>query len=383
MKSPERRLFEPEHRLFRESFRDFVGREITPFHRAWEAAGIVDRSAWRAAGTAGFLGIAIPERFGGAGIDDFRFNAIIGEELVRAGASGVMFTLHNDVVLPYLLAYATEEQQARWLPAVAAGEAILAIAMTEPGTGSDLAGIRTTAVRDGDSYLLSGAKTFISNGQLADLVIVVARTDPAEPHRGLSLLVVERDMPGFVRGRNLEKIGMHAQDTSELSFDDVRVPVANRLGSEGDGFLALMGNLPQERLTIAVAAVASAENVLERTLEYVKSRTAFGRPIGSFQANRFLLAELHTEVRIARVFLDDCLRAHLARELDVETAAMAKWWCTELQLKVIDRCLQLHGGYGYMLEYPIARAFVDSRVQTIYGGTTEIMKEIVGRGLGL
>lgn len=377
-----RTLFSEEHELFRDSLRQFLAREVLPYHAAWEAAGVVDRAVWRRAGAAGFLGLGVPERFGGGGPADFRFNVIVGEEITRAGASGVAFALHNDVVLPYLLRLADADQQARWLPGTVTGETITAIAMTEPGAGSDLAAITTAARRDGRNYLISGAKTFISNGQLADLVIVVARTGP-DPHHGLSLFVVERDMPGFVRGRNLEKIGMPAQDTSELFFDDVTIPEANRLGPEGAGFGALMANLPQERLTIAVSAVAAAEAALATTLEYVKGRRAFGRPIGSFQASRFTLAELHTEVSVARVFVDHCVGEHVAGRLSAETAAMAKWWCTELQVKVVDRCLQLHGGYGYMREYPIARAYLDSRVQTIYGGTTEIMKEIVGRSLGL
>jgi alkylation response protein AidB-like acyl-CoA dehydrogenase len=377
-----RPIFEPEHEAFRESFRSFVRREIVPNHPDWERAGVVDREVWRRAGAAGFLGLGVPEEYGGGGPADFRFNVVVDEELTVAGASGVAFALHNDVVLPYLLTFADAEQKRRWLPGTVSGETITAIAMTEPGTGSDLAGIATTATRRGDGYALNGAKTFISNGQLADLVVVVARTGP-DPHRGLSLFVVERDTRGFTRGRNLDKIGMPAQDTSELFFDEAVVPAENLLGEEGGGFAALVGNLPQERLTIAVSAATAVESALATTLEYVRSRTAFGKPVGSFQNNRFTLAELHTEATIARVFVDHCIAEHVAGRLDVATAAMAKWWCTELQQKVMDRCLQLHGGYGYMREYPIARAFLDSRVQTIYGGTTEIMKEIIGRGLGL
>ncbi|HWC33579.1 MAG TPA: acyl-CoA dehydrogenase family protein [Mycobacteriales bacterium] len=378
-----RTVFTEEQVAFRESFRSFVEREITPFHEQWEKDGVVSRDLWAAAGKHGFLGMAVPEEFGGAGTDDFRLNAVIGEELVRAGASGVGFTLHNDVALPYYLGLANDEQRARWLPRLVSGELVTAIAMTEPGAGSDVAGIRTTARRDGNDYLLNGAKTFITNGQLADLIIVAAKTDPDAGARGVSLLVVEAGMPGFARGRNLDKIGMSAQDTSELFFTDVRVPAANRLGEENAGFGYLMRNLAQERLSIAVSAVMSAETALARTLTYVKERQAFGQSIGAFQHSRFLLAELHTETTIARVFLDRCLEEHVGGGLDPETAAMAKWWTTETQLRVIDRCLQLHGGYGYMREFPIAKDFLDTRAQTIYGGTTEIMKEIIGRSLGL
>ncbi|MGN6474554.1 MAG: acyl-CoA dehydrogenase family protein [Mycobacteriales bacterium] len=379
----QRTVFTADQVAFRDSFRSFVEREIVRFHQEWERDGVVPRDLWVSAGKHGFLGMAVPEEYGGGGTDDFRLNAIIGEEITRAGASGVGFTLHNDVALPYYLGLGNAEQKARWLPGMVAGELITAIAMSEPAAGSDVAGIRTTARRDGDAYVLNGTKTFITNGQLCDLIIVAAKTDPDAGARGVSLLVVEADMPGFSRGRNLDKIGMSAQDTSELFFADVRVPVANRLGSENEGFGYLMRNLAQERLSIAVSAVMSAETVLARTLDYVKERQAFGQAIGSFQHSRFLLAELHTETTIARVFLDRCLEEHVAGGLDAETAAMAKWWTTETQLRVIDRCLQLHGGYGYMREYPIAKDFLDTRAQTIYGGTTEIMKEIIGRSLGL
>jgi alkylation response protein AidB-like acyl-CoA dehydrogenase len=378
-----RTLFADEHHAFREAFRSFVEKEIVPFHDEWEKDGVVSRDVWRAAGKHGFLAMGVPEIYGGAGVNDFRFNVIINEELIRAGASGPGFALHNDVTQPYYLELANDEQKARWLPGIASGELITAIAMSEPGAGSDLAGIRTSARRDGDVFVLNGAKTFITNGQLADLVIVVVKTDPEAGSRGVSLLVVERDMPGFSRGRNLDKVGMKAQDTSELFFSDVRVPAANLLGEENKGFIYLMQNLAQERLSIAVGAVASARQTLDETLDYVKNRKAFGQAIGSFQNSRFLLAELHTEATIAEIFLDRCIEEHLAGNLDPETAAMAKWWTTETQLKIIDRCLQLHGGYGYMLEYPIAKTFLDTRAQTIYGGTTEIMKEIIGRGLGL
>ncbi|MEU6742675.1 acyl-CoA dehydrogenase family protein [Streptosporangium sandarakinum] len=379
----QRDLFEEEHLLFRETVREFLAREVVPHHARWEKDGIVPREVWKKAGEVGMFGFAVPEEYGGAGITDFRYNAVIVEEIIAAGASGLGFSLHNDVMAPYLLGLTDDAQKARWLPGFVSGELITAIAMTEPGAGSDLQGVRTTAVREGDHYVVNGSKTFITNGINADLVVVVARTDPDAGARGISLLVVERGMEGFTRGRNLEKIGMHAQDTAELFFDDVRVPAANLLGGqEGQGFYQLMANLPQERLSIAVAAVAAAETVLRTTIEYCRNRTAFGRSIGSFQNTRFVLAELDTEVDIARHYVDRCVRALNAGELGVVDAAKAKWWTTELQNRVIDRCLQLHGGYGYMLEYPVARAWIDSRVQTIYGGTTEIMKEIIGRSFG-
>ncbi|MEU8312286.1 acyl-CoA dehydrogenase family protein [Micromonospora sp. NPDC048887] len=376
----DRAIFTADHLAFAELVRAFIDKEITPHHERWEADGIVDRAVWRAAGAAGLLGFFVDERYGGSGVTDRRFHAVLTEELARAGASGPAFGLHNDIIGPYLTDLTTEEQKQRWLPGFCSGEIVTAVAMSEPGAGSDLQGITTTAVRDGDDYVLNGQKTFISNGILADLVIVVARTDPGAGRRGISLLVVERGMPGFERGRNLDKLGQKAQDTAELFFADVRVPVANLLGAEGEGFAYLMRNLPLERLSIAVAALAGAETVFAQTLDYCRQRRAFGRPIGSFQHNRFVLAELATELRLGRVFVDNCL---VAPDLSAETAAMAKWWCTELQQRVVDRCLQLHGGYGYMREYPVARAYLDARVQTIYGGTTEIMKEVIGRSLGL
>ncbi|HHC08058.1 MAG TPA: acyl-CoA dehydrogenase [Actinobacteria bacterium] len=380
----ERRLYEQDHELFRESFRAFVEREIVPHHERWEREGKVDKAMFRAAGAGGFLGMAIPETYGGGGVDDFRYNAVVGEEIVAAGvaSSGMCITLHNDVCIPYFLRYADDDQRRRWFPGLVDGTLMTAIAMTEPHTGSDLAGIRTSAVLDGDEYVLNGSKTFITNGINADLVIVVARTSD-DPHGGLTLLVVEEGMEGFTRGRNLEKMGLHAQDTAELFFDEVRVPVANRLGEEGMGFYQLVENLPQERLSIAVGAMAGAEAAFELALDYAKQRTAFGRPIGSFQHNRFLLAELKTEIDLGRVFVDRLVADHVEGRLTIEQAAEAKWWTTELLNRVVDRGVQLHGGYGYMLEYPIARAFLDARVQTIFGGTTEIMKEIIGRGLGL
>ncbi|MBX6382285.1 MAG: acyl-CoA dehydrogenase family protein [Microbispora sp.] len=378
-----RDLFDEEHDLFRETVREFLAREVVPHHAQWEKDGIVPRDVWKKAGELGMFGFSVPEEYGGSGITDFRYNVVIVEEIIRVGATGLGFGLHNDIVAPYLLDLTNDEQKQRWLPGFASGELITAIAMTEPGAGSDLQGIRTTAIRDGDHYVVNGQKTFITNGINSDLVVVVTKTDPSAGARGTSLLVVERGMEGFTRGRNLEKVGMHAQDTAELFFDNVRVPVANLLGGEeGQGFFQLMNNLPQERLSIAVAAVAAAETVLEETIEYCRNRTAFGRSIGKFQHTRFLLAELATEVEIARHYVDKCVRALNAKELTAVDAAKAKWWTTELQNKVIDRCVQLHGGYGYMLEYPVAKAWLDSRVQTIYGGTTEIMKEIIGRSFG-
>ena len=381
----QRTLFDDEHELFRDSVRAFIAKELAPHHEEWEEAGIVDRELFTKAGAQGFLGMAVPEALGGGGVEDFRYNVVIAEEIQRAGvnAAGLGWTLHNDICLPYFLTLTDDEQKARWLPGICSGELITAIAMTEPGIGSDLASMTTTAALDGDHYVVNGSKTFITNGINADLVITAVKTDPTQRHAGMSLVVVERGMAGFERGRNLEKIGMHAQDTAELFFTDVAVPVANRLGEEGSGFRSLVAKLPQERLSIAVTGVAAARQALDLTLDYVKERTAFGQPIGSFQNSRFRLAEMATEVEIAQTFVDRCVIALNARELTAEEAAMAKWWCTELQKRVIDTCLQLHGGYGYMLEYPIARAYADARITTIYGGTTEIMKEIIGRSLGV
>jgi alkylation response protein AidB-like acyl-CoA dehydrogenase len=379
----ERTIFEPEHDMFRSSVRRFVESELAPHVERWENAGIVEREVFASAGAHGFLGMAAPERHGGGGVGDFRYNLIIGEEVHRAGvgSAGLGITLHNDICLPYFLSLADEEQQARWLPGICSGELITAIAMTEPGTGSDLAAMTTTAVRDGDRYVVNGSKTFITNGINADLVITAVKTDPAQRHAGMSLLVLERGMPGFERGRNLAKIGMHAQDTAELFFQDVEVPVANLLGEEGKGFGYLVTNLPQERLSIAAASVAAARAALAWTLEYVSERHAFGRPISGFQATRFRLAEMATEVEVGQSFVDRCVVALNEGSLGAEDAAMAKWWCTELQGRVVDGCVQLHGGYGYMSEYPIARAYADARITRIYGGTTEIMKEIIGRSL--
>ncbi len=381
----ERQLYEDEHDELRVSFRTWLDREVVPHHLAWEQAGIVPHELFAEAGRHGFLGMAIPEEHGGGGVHDFRYHQVIDEEVQAAGVggAGLGISLHNDICTPYFLAYCTDEQRARWLPGIASGELVTAIAMTEPGIGSDLAGMATTAIRDGDSYVVNGSKTFITNGINADLVITAVKTDPSQRHKGMSLLVLERGMEGFERGRNLDKLGLHSQDTAELFFHDVHVPVGNLLGDEGQGFLQLVHNLPQERLSIAVAGVAAARAALGWTLDYVQERTAFGQPVGTFQNSRFTLAEIATEVEVAQAFVDQCVLALNAFTLTAEEAAMAKWWCTELQKRTVDRCLQLHGGYGYMMEYPIARAYADARITTIYGGTTEIMKEIIGRSLGL
>ena len=379
-----REIYDEDHEQFREVVRAFVEQHARPNADRWSAEGKVDRWLFAKAAEAGILGFAIPEEYGGGGAEDFRFHAVMGEELahnpVSDGMAGI--ALSNDIVIPYFTDLAKDEQKQRWLPGIAAGELIVAVAMTEPGTGSDLAGIRTSAVRDGDDYVVNGTKIFISNGQNADLVATAVRTSD-DPHRGLSLLVIATDSPGFSRGRNLEKVGLHAQDTSELVLQDVRVPAANLLGAEGDGFAGLMRNLPQERLSIAAAAVAASEGVLDRTLAYVKDRKAFGKPIGSFQNTRFELADMVTAVDVSRAYIDRCIALHSAGALSAEDAAAAKFWTTEQLVQVVNRCLQLHGGYGYMREYRIARDYEDARITTIYGGTTEIMKEIVGRGLGL
>ncbi|MBC2933693.1 acyl-CoA dehydrogenase family protein [Nocardioides sp. zg-1228] len=381
---PERpTILEQEHEDFRAVARAFFDKEVVPHHTAWEEAGIVDREVWRRAGERGLLCFDVDEAYGGPGIKDFRYNMVLAEEAARAGATGPGFAVHTDIIVPYISSLGTEEQKRRWLPGCVSGDLVTAIAMTEPGAGSDLQGIRTTAVDAGDHYVLNGSKTFISNGILADLVVVVCRTDPDAGHQGISLLVVERGMEGFERGRNLAKMGLHAQDTAELSFADVRVPKANLLGAEGTGFVSLMENLPQERVSIGCIAVAAIEHVLDLCLAYAKEREAFGKPIGKFQHNRFVLAEMATEAHIARVFINDCVLRLNAGEVDTALASMAKWWTTELQKRVVDAGVQLHGGYGYMDEYPISKAYTDSRIQTIYGGTTEIQKEIIGRMLGL
>ncbi|CAL9373989.1 acyl-CoA dehydrogenase family protein [Streptomyces pilosus] len=377
----QRDIYTADHEAFRDTVRTFLEKEVLPHHERWEREGVVSREVWRAAGRQGLLGLAVDPEYGGGGTDDFRYSAVLIEEFARAGASGLALSLHNDIVGPYLTRLATEEQKRRWLPGFTSGETVTAIAMTEPGAGSDLQGIRTTATDRGDHYLLNGAKTFISNGILADLVVVVARTTPEGGSSGQSLLVVERGMDGFQRGRNLDKIGQKAQDTAELFFDDVRVPKENLLGGEHQAFAALMANLAQERLAIAVGAAAAAEHVLELTVAYVKEREAFGRPLARLQHIRFEIAEMATECAVTRSFVDRCVTEHGAGRLDAAHASMAKWWATELQKRVVDRCLQLHGGYGYMTEYRVARAFLDGRIQTIYGGTTEIMKEIIGRSV--
>ncbi|WP_435179001.1 acyl-CoA dehydrogenase family protein [Actinacidiphila sp. bgisy145] len=379
-----RSLYDDDHEALRETVRAFVDKHAVPHADRWRQEGRVDRWLFREAARAGILGFSIPEEYGGAGVGDFRFNAVIGEEFSRHPVSDGMagISLSNDIVIPYFTDLTDEEQRARWLPGIAAGDLVVAVAMTEPGTGSDLAGIATTAVRDGEEYVVNGSKVFISNGQNADLVVTAVRTGP-DRHRGISLLVVESDRPGFSRGRNLEKVGLHAQDTSELFFSDVRVPAANLLGAEGSGFKALMRNLPQERISIAAGAVSSMEGVLERTVAYVKERKAFGQAIGSFQNTRFQLADMVTTARVGRAYVDDLLGRHSRGELSAVDAAAAKFWATERYVDIVGRCLQLHGAYGYMLEYRIAHDYLDSRISTIYGGTTEIMKEIVGRDLGL
>ncbi|MEU4350566.1 acyl-CoA dehydrogenase family protein [Streptomyces sp. NPDC023838] len=376
-----RQIFTAEHDAFRETVRTFLAKEVLPHYEQWEKDGIVSREAWLAAGRQGLLGLAVDEEHGGGGNADFRYSAVLAEEFTRAGAAGLALGLHNDIIGPYLTGLATEEQKRRWLPGFCDGSLITAIAMTEPGAGSDLQGIATHAEDKGDHWLLNGSKTFISNGILADLVIVVARTTPEGGAHGLSLLVVERGMDGFERGRNLDKIGQKSQDTAELFFHDVRVPKENLLGELNGAFIHLMTNLAQERMAIAVAGIAAAEHLLEITTQYVKEREAFGRPLATKQHIRFEIAELATECAVTRAFLDRCIVDHSNGELDAVHASMAKWWATELQKRAADRCLQLHGGYGYMSEYRVARAFTDGRIQTIYGGTTEIMKEIIGRSL--
>jgi alkylation response protein AidB-like acyl-CoA dehydrogenase len=378
-----RDLFEADHDMFRDSFRRFLDKEVVPRAEEFEREGIMDRAVFAKAGESGFLGMEVPEEYGGGGVKDFRYNTVIIEEVAETciGGSGLGITLHNDICLPYFLHLSNEEQKQRWLPGICSGELITAVAMTEPGIGSDLASMSTTAVRDGDTYVVNGSKTFITNGINADLVITAVKTDPTQRHKGMSLMVIERGMEGFERGRNLEKIGLHSQDTAELFFTDVRVPAENLLGSEGEGFRYLVTNLPQERLSIAVAGLANARAAYRWTLEYTKERQAFGQPVAGFQNTRFKLAELATEIAVAEAFIDKAILAHNQGELTAEEAAMAKWWCTELQGRATDIGVQLHGGYGYMTEYPIARAYADARVTRIYGGTTEIMKEIIGRSI--
>jgi acyl-CoA dehydrogenase len=379
-----RDIFSSEHELFREQFRRFAEREIEPRIPEWNARGMSDRATWRRAGEEGFLGAAAPEEFGGAG-GDFLYDAILMEELSRIRAHAIMMWLHSDICMPYLITYGSDEQKRRFLPGTVSGEILLGIAMTEPGTGSDLAAVQTRAVRDGDHYVLNGSKTFISNGQIADLFIVVAKTDSqARPaHRGISLFLVEANSPGFVRGRKLEKLGLKGQDTSELAFEDCIVPAANLLGGEGQGFRMLMEKLQQERLCIAVASVASARRSLEDTVAYVKQRHVFGQPIAAFQNTQFKLAELATEVEVGQAFVDKLLVAHVRGDEIVSEVSMAKWWTTDMQKRLTGECLQLHGGYGFMSEYPISSDYADAAVQSIYAGSNEIMKVIIARGMGL
>jgi alkylation response protein AidB-like acyl-CoA dehydrogenase len=383
----DRKHYEPEHLAFGEAFRAFAEKVIVPHYLDWERAGISPREVFQEAGKDGFLGMAVPEEYGGGGVDDFRFNQALDEQIAAAGitGTGLGLSLHNDICLPYFLAYADDEQKARWLPGIASGELITAIAMTEPGAGSDLNGIRTTARRDGDAYVVNGAKTFITNGVNADLVITAVKTssDPGNRRGGTSLLVLERGMPGFERGRNLDKLGLHSQDTAELSFTDVRVPVENRLGEEGEGFRYLTAKLPQERTSIAIAALAEAAAAVQETVQYVKDRTAFGAPVASFQNTKFALAEMATEIDVAQAFVDRCVDRLTLGELTPADASKAKLHCTELQGRVVDRCLQLHGGYGYMTEYLIARRYADARITRIYGGTSEIMKSVISKSLNL
>jgi alkylation response protein AidB-like acyl-CoA dehydrogenase len=378
-----RTIFTEEHDLFREAARAYFQRECVPHNQEWEEAGQVSREAWSAAGKAGLLGWEFPEEYGGQGIRDFRYNAIMAEEMAATGAVGIGLGLQNDVIPPYLMHLTSDAQKARWLPGVTSGETICALALSEPGAGSDLKSIRTTARRDGDSWVIDGSKTFITNGILADLVIVACKTDPDAGHKGISLIVVERGAEGFERGRKLDKIGMKAQDTAELFFRNVRVPADNLLGEEGRGFYHMMGNLPTERLAIAVSSLAAAERAFTITMEYAKDRTAFGQAIGTFQANRFALADARAKLNAARGYVDGCIMALVEGHLTADDAAAAKYWTSETAWEVIDRCMQLFGGYGYVNEYEIAHIWRDNRVQRVFGGTSEIMQEIIGRSMGL
>lgn len=382
----QRTLFTADHEAFRDSFRRFIDKEIAPFHAEWEEQGYVDRAVWHKAGANGFLCMSLPEQYGGSGADKL-YSVVQMEEIARTGFSGIGFSLHSEIVAPYLLHYGTPLQKEKYLPLLASGEMIGAIAMSEPAAGSDLQGIKATALLQADgSYVLNGSKTFITNGWHADLVLVVAKTNPAAGAKGTSLLIVERGMPGFSVGKRLKKLGLKAQDTAELFFDNVVVPASNLLGGpafENKGFICLMEQLPWERLQIAIGAIAAAQAAIDWTLDYVKERKVFGQAVASFQNTRFTLAELQTQVQIARVFVDKCTELLLANTLDTATASMAKYWCSDLQCKVMDDCVQLFGGYGYMWEYPITRAYADARVQRIYGGTNEIMKEVITRSMGL
>jgi acyl-CoA dehydrogenase len=380
MMSIPRTLFEEDHQQFRDTVRRFMEQEVAPHHSRWEEQTHVDREIWNKAGAAGFLCATMPEEYGGVGVDK-RFSVIVMEECARINATGLGWGLHSEIVAPYLLHYGSETLKQKYLPKMASGEMIGSIAMTEPAAGSDLQGIRTTAVKEGDHYILNGSKIFITNGYLCDLVIAVAKTDPAKGAKGTSLLVVDTSMPGFTKGKPLNKAGMKAQDTCELYFDNVRVPAENLLGEENSGFIYLMQELPWERLQIAVISIASAEAALDWTVNYTRERKAFGQEIMKFQNTRFKLAELKTEIQVGRVFVDRCIELLLENKLDPATASMAKYWCSDLQFKVMDECVQLHGGYGYMWDYPITRAWADARVQRIYGGTNEIMKELISRSL--
>lgn len=378
-----RTIFSEDHLAFADAFERFMQKEIAPYHEAWEEQGYVDRNVWRKAGDNGFLCMTMPEEYGGSGVDRL-YSVVQMEALGRAGFTGIGYGLHSEIVAPYILHYGTEAQKQKYLPKLASGEMVGAIAMSEPAAGSDLQGVKTTAIKQPDgSYLLNGSKTFITNGWHADLVVVVAKTDPSAGAKGTSLVLVEQGMSGFEKGKRLKKVGMKAQDTSELFFDNVKVTADHILGGEGKGFICLMQELPWERLQIAIGAVASAQAAIDMTVQYVKDRKVFGQPVAAFQNTRYTLAELQTEVQVARVFVDKCCELVIKNELDTATASMAKYWCTDLQCKVLDECVQLHGGYGYMWEYPIARAWADARVQRIYGGTNEIMKELISRQMGL
>ena len=382
----ERTLFNDGHESFRDSFRRFIDKEIAPYHEGWEEQGYVERTVWNKAGENGFLCMGLPEAYGGSDADKL-YSVVQMEEIARAGFSGIGFGLHSEIVSPYILHYGTEAQKQKYLPKLASGEMVGAIAMSEPAAGSDLQGVKTTALLQSDgSYLINGSKTFITNGWHADLVILVAKTDPAAGAKGTSLFLIEKGMPGFDKGKRLKKMGMKAQDTSELFFNDVSVSADQLLGGpamQGRGFFCLMEQLPWERLQIAIGGIAAAQAAIDWTLQYVKDRKVFGQAVGNYQNTRYTLAELQTEVQVARVFVDKCCELITQDKLDTATASMAKYWCTDLQCKVMDECVQLHGGYGYMWEYPITRAYADARVQRIYGGTNEIMKEVISRSMGL
>ena len=377
-----RTLFTPDHETFRDSVRRFMNEEVAPHEDRWQDQGYVDREVWQKAGANGFLCVSMPEEFGGAAADRL-YSVVLMEEQAFVNSSSLGFGLHSEIVAPYLNRYGSEALKKKYLPKMVTGEMIGAIAMTEPGAGSDLQSIKTTAVRKGDKYILNGSKTFITNGWHSDLVIVVAKTDPSKGAKGTSLIIVDTSMPGFIKGKRLKKMGLKGQDTSELFFDNVEVPAGNLLGEENNGFIYLMQELPWERMQIAIGAMAKTEAAIKWTIDYVNNRKAFGTPVSSFQNTRFKLAEVTTQCQVGRVFVDRCMELLLENKLDAATAAMAKMWASDIENKIIDECLQLHGGYGFMMEYPIARAYVDARVQRIYGGTNEIMKEVIARSLGL